>query len=263
MSTPAGDAPARPVHRPFLSTAALALAILAIVLVGIGGPGTRFGWWHFRTGFTLMKYGAYLGVAAVVVALIAAILSRRALSRTGFAVALLALVIGLTAWFLPWNWRRGAGKVPPIHDITTDTRTPPPLVFSRAMRDSVQGMNPWEYEGDSIAALQRKAYPDVQPVMLAMTPDSAFGVAYQAARDMGWTINDVRRDELTVEASDVTGWYGFVDDVVIRVTPASGIARVDVRSVSRVGRSDIGMNAKRIRRYIAALKAKGGEAAGG
>jgi uncharacterized protein (DUF1499 family) len=262
MSTTAGDAPARPIHRPILSSVALALALLAIVLVGIGGPGTRFGWWTFRTGFQLMKYGAYAGVAAIIVAIVAAILSRRAVSRTGFLLAMVALVIGLTAWFLPWNFRRGAGKVPPIHDITTDVSNPPPLTFSRALRDSTEGMNAWEYEGDSIAAQQRKAYPDIQPVMLAMTPDSAFGMAYQTAREMGWEITDVRRDEGIVEAAAVTGWYGFVDDVVIRVTPASGIARVDVRSVSRVGRSDVGMNAKRIRAYVAALKKNGGEATG-
>jgi uncharacterized protein (DUF1499 family) len=80
-----------------------------------------------------------------------------------------------------------------------------------------------------------------------------FQGAVAAARRMGWTVVATVPAEGRLEATASTPWFGFVDDVVVRVTPAPQGTRVDVRSVSRVGRSDLGANAKRIRKYIGAL----------
>ena len=244
--TPAG--PGRP-----LALLAVALGITAVVLVAIGGPGTRFGWWHFRTGFTLMKYGAYVGIAAMVAAVLAAALARRG-GRGALVMAGIALLLGGAAFLLPWSWRRHARGVPPIHDITTDWVNPPELIASRSLRDTTQHMNSWMYEGEKIAAQQRRAYPDIRPVMLAMNPDEAYAAALRTARDMGWQILSADAANRRVEAMDETKWYGFKDDVSIRVTPASGVAKVDIRSVSRIGGSDVGMNAARIRKYVAKLR---------
>jgi uncharacterized protein (DUF1499 family) len=244
-----------------LALLALVLGAVALLLIVIGGPGTRFGWWDFRFGFTLMKYGAWLGIAAAVLAIVALLMltvlgamARRGTPRGAVVLAVLGLVLGGTAFFLPWKWRQEARSVPAIHDITTDFINPPEITASRALRDTTQGMNSWVYEGDTIAKQQRRAYPDIQPVMLALPPDAAYRAALRAARDMGWEIlldDPVGR---RIEALDVTRWYGFKDDVAIRVTPASGISRIDVRSVSRIGGSDVGMNARRIRDYVAKLK---------
>jgi uncharacterized protein (DUF1499 family) len=249
-----------------LSLLALALGAVALLLIGIGGPGTRFGWWDFRMGFKLMKYGAYLGIAAAVLAIAALLVltvlgarTRRGTARGAVAMATLGLILGGAAFFLPWSFRRQAMSVPPIHDITTDFVNPPEVTASRAERDTTQGMNSWAYEGDSIAAQQRRAYPDIRPVMLALPPDDAYRAALRAARDMGWQILLDDPAARRVEALDVTKWYGFKDDVSIRVTPASGISRVDIRSISRIGGSDVGMNAKRIRLYVAKLKAENRE----
>lgn len=239
----------------WLAPAAFALAVVGALVAASGGPGTRLGWWHFRTGFALMKYGAYVAIAALLLCIVASILAGRGGSRGAVALAVVGGIIALATWYVPFSWKRHAMSVPPIHDITTDFANPPQLTASRAMRDSVPGMNPWQYAGDSVAAQQKKAYPDVRAVMLAMTPDQAYGAAYQTARAMGWQIADANKDQRTIEAVDQTGWFGFKDDVSIRVTPASGIARVDVRSVSRVGRSDVGENAKRIKRYTDRLRA--------
>lgn len=257
--TPVGNDPPIPGRRTSpIAWIALALGVLALTLVAIGGPGTRFGWWHFGTAFrTLWPWGVRLGIAAVVLGLIAAVLAARRPGRRGLVTGIVAVALGALAFFVPWNFRRTARGVPPIHDITTDFTNPPPITYSRAMRDTTEGMNGWEYEGDSIAQQQRRAYPDIRPVMLALPPDSAWGVVYQTAREMGWEITNVQRDQGIVEAADMTPWFGFVDDVVIRVTPASGITRVDIRSKSRVGRSDVGANAARIRRYVEALEKKG------
>jgi len=245
-----------------LSLLALALGAFALLLIVIGGPGTRFGWWDFRTGFKLMKYGAWLGIAAAVLAIVALLVltvlgarTRRGTSRGAVAFAALGLVLGGAAFLLPWSWRRTAMSVPPIHDITTDFANPPEITASRALRDTTQGMNNWAYEGERIAAQQRRAYPDIAPVMLSLPPDDAYRAALRAVRDMGWQILLEDPAGRRIEAMDVTRWYGFKDDVAIRVTPASGISRVDIRSISRVGGSDVGMNAKRIRLYVAKLKA--------
>jgi uncharacterized protein (DUF1499 family) len=240
-----------------LAIVALAVGVLAMLMVGGAGPGARMGLWHWTTALrTLLKYGAYLGIVAVVLAIAAMLVARRRAGRATITVAAVALLLGLAAFFLPWNWRRHAGSVPPIHDITTDWVNPPELVQSRALRDTSSAkLNTAVYEGDSIAAQQRKAYPDIRPVMLAMQPDEAFTAVVRTVQEMGWKEIEIHRDSRSVEAVDETPWFGFKDDVVIRVTPASGISRVDIRSVSRVGRSDLGMNARRIREFAKRLKA--------
>lgn len=236
-------------RRTPLALAALALALIALLLLFLSGPGTRFGMWDFRTGFQLLRYGAYAGIAAAVLGLVALLLTR----GRGRVIAAVALLMGALAWFLPWNLRRGAMEYPPIHDITTDTRNPPVFVAVAPLRQDAP--NPVEYQGDSIAAQQQQAYPDLRPMMMAMPVDSAFSLALRTARGMGWELVDQNRREGRIEATATTSWFGFKDDVVIRVTSASGISRVDVRSKSRVGRGDVGANAKRIRAYLDALRA--------
>jgi uncharacterized protein (DUF1499 family) len=248
------DTLARPagLGRP-LALLALVVGIAAVVMIGIGGPGTRMGWWEFRFGFKLMRWGAYAGIAAMVLAVIAAAAARRG-GRGALVMAVVALLLGGAAFLLPWSWRRHARGVPPIHDITTDFANPPELTASRVLRDTTPRMNTWIYQGDSIGKQQRAAYPDIRPVMLAMTPDEAYRAVLRTAQDMGWEILAQDAAGRRVEALDETKWYGFKDDVSLRVTPASGIARVDIRSVSRVGGSDVGMNATRIRKYVAKLR---------
>ena len=78
-----------------------------------------------------------------------------------------------------------------------------------------------------------------------------------AARKIGWVIVDANAAEGRIETTDTTFWFGFKDDIVIRITPADHGSRVDIRSVSRVGKSDVGTNAKRIRKYLKELKQMG------
>jgi uncharacterized protein (DUF1499 family) len=251
------SAPRRP-HAAGRTLAILAFVVglIAVLMVGGAGPGSRFGLWSFITALrSMLKYGAYLGIVAIVLALAALLVTRRG-PRGSLVLAAVALLLGLTAFYFPWSWRRHAQSVPPIHDITTDFTNPPELTFSRMLRDTSGGkLNAWQYEGDSIAKQQRAAYPDIRPVMLAMNPDESYRAAVRAAREMGWEITVNEPGERRLEAVDETPWFGFKDDVSIRVLPASGVSRVDVRSVSRVGRSDVGMNATRIRKYIARLRA--------
>lgn len=234
---------------------ALGTALLAALMVLLPGPGTRMGLWHFSTGFQVMRWGAYLAMAAILLSVLALVLVRG--KRRGVLPSVLALGLAVGTFYVPWSLLQKARGLPAIHDITTDTENPPPLVSTLPLREETGATNPPAYEGDSIARLQRAAYPDVQPVMLAMTPDSAYGEALRAAQAMGWEIVAAERGEGRIEATATTGWWGFRDDVVIRVKPASGIARVDVRSISRVGGSDVGANAARIRAFVSRLKGEG------
>lgn len=234
-----------------LALAAVALAVLAALMIALAGPGSRLGWWHFRVGFSLLKWGAYLGILAVLVSAAALFTARETRGRIA---AVAGLVVALLAVLVPWNVSRSARGAPPIHDITTDTQNPPAFVAVAPIRAREGAVNPSAYEGEAVAAQQRRAYPDIRPVMLALPLSQAYDDALAAARDMGWKIVAENPDEGRIEATDETPWFGFKDDIVIRVMPASGISRVDVRSVSRVGKGDTGTNARRIREYLQRLR---------
>jgi uncharacterized protein (DUF1499 family) len=135
-----------------------------------------------------------------------------------------------------------------IHDITTDTETPPVFVAILPLRAGTP--NTAEYGGPEVAAQQRTGYPDLKPLTLTIPPAQAFPHALAVAREMGWEIAANEPAEGRIEATDATFWFGFKDDVVVRITPAGSGSRIDVRSVSRVGRSDVGKNAERITEYL-------------
>jgi len=236
-----------------LRTLAVATGAVAFLLFALAGPLTRLGVWHFRSGFKAMTWGAYLGHAALVLA-IAALVTTRPRRRALPAVALTVALAGV-AILVPWRLRQTARSVPPIHDITTDLADPPAFVAVLPLRAGAP--NKAEYGGDSVAAQQRAGYPDLGPLRVAAPPSAAFARAAAAARDMGWEVVAVDSAAGRVEATATTRWFGFKDDVVVRVRPEGAGSRVDVRSVSRVGGSDVGANAARIRAYFARLAAAG------
>jgi len=143
--------------------------------------------------------------------------------------------------------------VPRIHDITTDTEHPPQFVALRPVRE--QSPNGAAYGGREVAAAQKQGYPDVIPLLLPVPPDRAFAKCEAAARALGWEIVAAAPAEGRLEATATTRWFAFKDDIVVRVAPALDGSRVDIRSVSRVGQSDLGANAARIRAFLIALRA--------
>jgi uncharacterized protein (DUF1499 family) len=160
-------------------------------------------------------------------------------------------VVGVAVAWFPWQWQRNARSVPPINDITTDTENPPAFV---ALVSARAGLSvPTTYPGAATAEQQKRGYPDLKPLELREPPPAAFARALAAAEAMGWEIAAADAGAGRIEATARTPWFGFKDDVVIRVAPAAAGSRVDVRSVSRVGRSDLGTNAKRIRAYMERL----------
>lgn len=229
---------------------AVALAAVALLLLLVSGPGARLELWGFRTGFSLMRWAVYVGVAGAALGLVSLVIP--ALRRAGAVPAAVALVLGLAVAYVPWSGLQKARSVPPIHDISTDTTSPPAFVALLPAR--LEAPNGADYAGEDIARQQREAYPDVQPLQLALAPEAAFERALAAARDMGWEIADAESADGRIEATDTTFWYGFKDDVVVRVRAEGGGSRIDVRSMSRLGGSDVGANAERIRRYLARIE---------
>jgi uncharacterized protein (DUF1499 family) len=232
------------------------LAVVAAVAAVSSGLGSRADLWSFRAGFQILRWAAWGGLAAAVLSLLGLVLAfgdRSARRGRALLLGTTGLVIGLVVVWVPWSWKQRADSVPPIHDITTDLADPP--AFEAVLPLRADAPNPSEYGGDSIAAQQREAYPDLAPLTLDLPLDAAFRRALEAARDMGWEIADSDPARGRIEATATTPWFGFKDDVVVRVRPEGGTSRVDVRSVSRVGRSDVGTNARRIREYLEQLSA--------
>lgn len=225
----------------------LLLALAAVVLLAVSGLGARFELWSFRTGFQMLRWAAYGGLAAAAVGLLTLALPKLRASAAGSLV--FSIMLGLGTAYLPWHWSQQAKTLPPIHDISTDLTDPPEFVAILPLR--ADAPNPATYGGADVATAQRTSYPDIQSLPLTLPPTDTFSRALAAADAMGWKL--VATDAATgrIEATATTFWFGFKDDVVVRIRPAADGSVLDVRSVSRVGKSDVGTNAKRIRAYLA------------
>jgi uncharacterized protein (DUF1499 family) len=231
---------------------ALLLAIAAVALLAIGPLGWRSGWWPFRFGLlTLLPWSGYCGLAAMAVAAIAVLFGRRSAGGWRIAIGVLAFAIGAAIAYVPWHYNQLRGSTP--NDISTDLENPPAYVAVLAQRKADNSPNNGEYK-PAKTEQQRKNYPDIGPVTLALPPAQAFDRALAAAQKLGWTIVATDPEAGRIEASEKSRWYGFTDDVAIRVTPAGSGSRVDLRSSSRVGTGDFGVNAARVRKYLATLR---------
>jgi uncharacterized protein (DUF1499 family) len=224
------------------------IAILAVLAAVFAGFGTRWKWWHFMTGFIILKWAAISGLIAILVLILGIILIRLKTTRHSFILALIGIILCLLVFSIPLSWYLKAHRVPAIHDITTDTENPPQFVAILPLRKNAD--NPAEYGGPKIVVQQHAAYPDIVPAILAIPPMQAFDRALIIGRNRGWKIVVADPSEGRIEATDQTFWFGFKDDIVIRITPTDHGSKVDIRSVSRVGKSDIGTNAARIRKFL-------------
>lgn len=238
--------------RKHLPATALLLAVLSGLGLLLSGPGCRLEIWSLKFGFTLFQFSAFGGVAAVVLSLAALLMSRR--ERRCIIFGSLSLVLGALAAWIPWHQLQIVKSLPYIHDITTDTEHPPEFVAILPLRKDAP--NTATYAGAELAAQQQKTYADLKPLLLNLPVAQAYARALSVAQKMNWEIVANDASVGRIEATDTTFWFGFKDDIVVRVSASDeGRSRIDVRSVSRVGQSDVGTNAARIRRYLAALRA--------
>ncbi len=225
------------------------LSAIAITAAMGAGVGARLAWWDFVRGFRILNWAAYFGIAGTILSIVGAVRGFPGKGRRGFMLAVAGIVLGAIAFGVPGNWYRIAKQVPMIHDISTDTENPPLFVSILALRKDAP--NSAMYGGPEIAVQQHAAYPDILPLVSDLPPAQAYERARTAAKRMCWKIVDERPAEGRIEATATTRWFGFKDDIVIRITPSGNSgSRVDIRSVSRVGRSDVGTNARRIRAFL-------------
>ncbi|MEO8410446.1 MAG: DUF1499 domain-containing protein [Propionivibrio sp.] len=233
-----------------LAWVALGAAIGAAIVALGTGPGYRLSWWQLGPAIQAMRWAAIVAMSAAVIGLIAAVVAFRITAVGPMRVALASVIVGLAVALPPLSLYLRAQDLPRIHDITTDPDHPPAFVATLPLRQKAS--NPTNYLPETATA-QKSAYPDIAPKVLKMPPDEAFKRAENAAKAMGWQIVEISRPDHRIEATDTSLLFGFKDDIVIRLTPLADGTRIDVRSLSRVGGSDFGVNAKRIREFMRRL----------
>jgi uncharacterized protein (DUF1499 family) len=236
-----------------LALTATIVARMALLAVLFGPIGIHAGWVAPLAGFTAFAAGLLLGLLAALLGVAGFLVARGESAAAARARALTALLTGaaLGVVLIVSAWP-GRG-LPRINDITTTPDDPP--MFQVAARDSANAARDMSYPA-AFAAQQRAAYPDLLPIPIEQPLADAFVRAQGAASALGWEVMLSSPSEGLLEAQHVSRVFLFVDDIAVRVRPAPGDpshSLVDVRSKSRVGRGDVGANAKRIRAFRDAL----------
>ena len=251
--------------RRWLLKILIGLIILCPLWFIIAALGYKWGLWDLGFSFGTMTrgLGPKLLMGTAFLGLIGMILSFVVQPRKGVLVSLLAMILPIAGLGHAAKIGAKVDTLPFIHDITTDTQNPP--MFSEiimAERNAVPNVNTVDYIGkkdprgeELVSVLQSKGYPDISTLILPDEPAVVFGEAKLAAKSLGWDIQSENLDGGYIEATETTFWYGFKDDIVIRIAPSEGGGSVvDIRSVSRVGGSDIGANAARIRKFLEIMR---------
>ncbi len=253
-------------------TAGVVLAVFVPIWFLAAALGTKFGAWTWQVG--LLKMVGGIGVPLIglllLVTFITSLLVVFIKPRAGFGGLAAMWLVTLGAAGLALSAISSARAVPPIHDISTDTSKP--LLFSqKVMAERGAGSNkvlppneatvPFnrerlnDWSGRSLVEIQADAYPTIKPLMIeGQAPAAVYAKAINAAKTQGFKIVSEDAAAMRIEGYAQSFWFGFKDDVVIAITPVANGAQVDMRSVSRVGISDLGANAKRIETFLAAVK---------
>jgi uncharacterized protein (DUF1499 family) len=226
----------------------LIAGILALLLLLASGPLYQAEILGLMNAFLAMRIALIVGAVAIVLALIQVIFMRKTISWPVTGIAVLCAAVAV---FMPLSMMNKAKSVPPIHDISTDLVNPPKFVAILALR--ADASNPAAYQGEKIASQQRAAYPELKTQRYPQATEQVFDAALAAVKSMGLEVVTSDKTLGLIEAYDTTTWFGFVDDVVIRIQSAEQMTMLDARSKSRVGMSDIGKNAERLNDLIAGV----------
>ncbi|MCC5794555.1 MAG: DUF1499 domain-containing protein [Chromatiales bacterium] len=236
-----------------LCSTAIWSALIGIALLLVSGPGYRLGLLPLVGGLLTYVVASIAFIAAFLVGGIGLLRSGGTGGAASQALSWAAFLVGLAFTVNNGLWMRAAAASPPIHDITTDTVNPPAFVAVLPLR--AQAANPPDYAGEEIARQQRAAYPDIVTLQTDAPPEEVFARAREVVERMGWALVDASEAEGRIEATDTTFWFGFKDDIVVRIEQRDGGTAVDLRSKSRVGQGDVGANARRIRVFLQRLQA--------
>jgi len=237
---------------------------LGLVLVAVAGPLSRFAVVGFEAALLVLVAGVVAMLVGTLLAIVGFLVGMAKGSAVPKVPAVIGIIVALGVLGYLLTWLRAGTGVPPIHEISTDLASPPPFVAITPIRQQTGAANSAEYVAEipgrggktNVPEAQRKAYPDIQPAILAgVAPAEAFARAEAAVKALGWEVVAAVPAEGRIEATDTTRFFGFKDDVVIRLRAEGGGTRIDVRSKSRVGVGDVGANAARVRAFLASVKA--------
>jgi len=230
------------------------LAVIALIAAGVlmatSGTMFRMEWIALGDAFSWLRMGAQLAAVAAILGIVTIVVAGLCRRWGAVLTGAVAAVVAVTVIAMPVQMQQRAQTVPPIHDITTDMDNPPAFVALANAREAAP--NAVDYPGIETARQQRASYPMLQPVTLTVPMAQVQTAARDliAARD--WQLAEA--SPTTLEATATTRWFGFKDDVVIRLTDTSDGVRVDMRSASRLGKSDLGTNAERIQDFLEDLQ---------
>lgn len=223
---------------------ALVTGLLALVLARYSIVGKLGG---FRTFMMTM----WPFVALTVIALVGIVIGLVRKTGVGWRNPLALLVSIVMLGIMYGQVIAPARANPPMHDITTDLDQPPAFAALTLPEDNLRGfenMQEWR-------AMHRAEYGDIRPEVIDKPPRAVLGDARALMEERGWDIVATDPDAGRIEAIAFAGFIRFRDYVVVEVTPvADGSTRVDMRSTSEVGVSDLGYNAARVREFLLALR---------
>lgn len=221
------------------------LGLASLLLLAASAFGYRQDWWPVLRALDVATWGAWAAVAGAALATVALGL-RLACRGGGGGIAALGLALSLPVLITAGAWQYATLTTPPINDISTDTDDPPVFWFTAT---------PSDYPAQN-AEPQRTAYPDVRPLEIPVSVDEAFAEALALVEDRGWELLSADPAESQIEAIARSRLFGFEDEVAIRATETDAGARIDMRSRSRFGQIDRGVNARRIEAFLFDLETR-------
>ncbi len=247
---------------PVLAKLAFAALAIALAIGGAAALGTRVGLWDPYNGlWRIFPWAVLAGALSFVLAFLWAVLALFLNQGRASGYGAIALVGSIAFLYTPVNDVVMLRTMPPIHDISSDVMNPPqfkallPLRKSADTPASYEGPLTLNYDGKrtTVSALQKKYYGFIRPIAILTKVPVLYWRAFFAMKRMGWNLVAFDADAGTIECTDTSFWFGFTDDVVIRVIKSGEGARLDIRSKSRLAGPDMGVNAFRIKAYVKAL----------
>lgn len=209
--------------------------------------------WEMGTSFKLILFTGFVSAVLLIFAISIGIFSlfkkqKGVVKRCVFAIALLVIpVAGLSMQALK------SKSLPFLHQVSTDTVNLPQFQAIIALRGD--DSNPLEYNSEKLAPMQHKAYPELKPIISELNTQQAFNQAVNTAKELGWEIIAKNSEQGIIEAVETTSLWAFKDDVVIRIQAEETGSKIDLRSISRIGGSDLGANANRVKNFITTFTA--------
>lgn len=235
-------------------------AIGALLWGVVGSYGSGFGFWDFRTAFSGLRYSFFLALAVIILGVVFFIWDRMKSKKPFWILRMAALIVAIIYVGYMFSIYLTAQSVPAIHDISTDLADPPAFQTLTLRADNLdnipdnsdmQGLSPMQ----RWTRLHQDAYPNIRSVRIDMKVADIIEKAERLATDRGWEIASTIAEQGHLEATATTDIFRFKDDIVLRVRPTQNGegSIIDMRSVSRVGQSDLGANAQRVERFLADL----------